>query len=297
MRLKGVLGVVGWLLVVGCAGGPKVELLSPAPPAVTALIPPSETVPGWRMDGEVREYPGRKLFDFIDGAGEIHLTYGFVTVATADYVNDQEQYITVSVFQLASSEDAYGLNSYYSPSRGRAVGFGRDAKVLQGSCRFWKGPYYVEVQGDPLAALDPVAEALARWVAERIAEPGSPPDLLRLLPEEGRKTDPPIFLHHPLILSGLGFEAVAVQPQGFEALGLGEETDMVAAYYQGRFALSVTRYPEAEAARSALGAYQGAPGLATQVGPYLVATTAVSEPARAAWDEAVDRVKARLKEE
>jgi len=296
MRLTGLAGLVGCLLAVGCAGGQEVELLSPTPPAVTALIPPSETVPGWRMDGEVREYPGRKLFDFIDGAGEIHMTYGFITVATADYVNDQEQYITVSVYRLDSPANAYGLNSYYSPRRGRAVGFGRDGKVLRGSCRFWKGPFYVEVQGDPLPALDPVAEALGRWVAERIPEPGSPPDLVKTLPETGRVTEPPVFLHQPIILAGLGFQAVAVGPKRFDTLGLGEDTDMVTAYYEGRFALSVTRYRDEESARSALGAYEGAPGLVAQVGPYLVATTSDSAEAQAAFAEAVKRVKAQAGE-
>ena len=151
----------------------------------------------------------------------------------------------------------------------------------------------IQAEGDPAAELDPVAEALARWVAERIPEEGSPPDLLALLPTEGRRTDPPVFLHRPLILSGLTFQAVAVEPS---TLGLDERCDMVVASYEGRFALSVTRYPEEASAQSAFEAYADASVLVTRVGRYLVATTSASEAARSAFEEAVSRVKARVTE-
>jgi len=246
------------------------------------------------MEGEVREYPGRKLFDFIDGAGEVHMTYNFLTAVTADYVNDQDQYMTVSSFQVASAADAYGLNSYYSPTRGKPVEVGNDGKLLLGTCRFWKGPYYVSVEGDPVGELDAVAEGFARLVAGKIPEGGSPPALLDMLPEEGQSTNPVIFLHRPLILSGLSFQAVAVGPG---ALGLNEQTDMVVAYYEDRFALSVTRYPEAESARRAAQGYAEAVAsgalLAEAVGPYLVATTSAKDAARSAFEEAVSRARAQ----
>ena len=280
------------LLTTGCASGGKsleVELSPPLPLSITALVPPSETVPGWSMDEEVREYRGRRLFDFINGAGEVHMTYNFVTAATADYVNDKDQYVTVSIFQVATPTDAYGLNSYYSPAQGQPVEVGHDGKTVLGNHLFWKGPYYVTVDGDYLPELGPAKEAFARWVAERVPEEGSPPDLLRLLPAEGRRTDPPVFLHKPLILSGLSFQAVAVEP---DALGLNEKTDMVVAYYEGRFALSVTRYPEEASAQSALDAYADAGVLVARVGRYLVATTSASEAAQSAFEEAGSRVKA-----
>ncbi len=298
MRAKVLLGLclaVG-ILAGGCATGGEssvVELSAQPPLPITALVPPSETVPGWEMDGGGREYPGRELFNFIDGAGEVHMTYNFVTAATADYVNDKDQFISVSIFQVATSQDAYGLNSYYSPSRGRPVEVGHNGKVRRGTCLCWKGPYYVAGEGDPAAELDPVAEALARWVAERIPEEGSPPDLLALLPTEGRKTDPPVFLHKPLILSGLSFQAVVVEP---DALGLDERCDMVVASYEGRFALSVTRYPEEASAQSGLEAYGDASVLVTRVGRYLVATTSASGRAPAVFENAVSRVKARVTE-
>jgi len=294
MRARVLLGlclVVG-TAAAGCAGGSSVVELSPAPPfPITALIPPSQTVPGWEMADPVREYPGRRLFDFIDGAGEVHMTYNFVTAATADYANDKDQFISVSVFRVATSQDAYGLNSYYSPSRGRPVDVGNDGKVRRGTCLCWKGSYYVAVEGDPTAKLDPVAEAFARWVTEQIPQEGSPPDLVALLPTEGRKTDPPVFLHQPLILSGLSFQAVAVEPS---ALGLNERCDMVVASYEGRFALSVTRYPDEASAQSGLGPYGEGSVLATRVGRYLVATTSTSAAARSAFEDAASRVKAHV---
>ena len=279
------------VLVASCAApkGPS-EASGPAtaPSPMIVLLPPAGAVAGWKMDGEAREYPGRKLFDLIDGAGEIHMTYSFVTAGSADYVNDQDQYVTVRVFQLGTSADAYGLNSFYSPARGKPVTVGHDGKLLLGTCQFWKGPYYVEVIGDPLAALDPVAEALARWVDHRIGEEGSPPDLVRMLPPDGRETDPAVFLHLPLILSSLNFQAVVVDP---EALGLNETTSMVVAQYEGGFALSVTRYPDEESVQPARQAYVNAEVYVADVGPYWVATTSGSAQAERVFKATLSRVR------
>jgi len=292
------LGPALGILLHGCVvgGKPTVELGGEAQPLVrphvTTLLPPGGAVGGWSSDGEIREFAGRKIFDFIDGAAEVHLTYNFITVATADYLNEKDRYMTVSIYQLADPADAYGLNSYYSPVQGRPVDVGYDGKVRTGSCRYWKGPYFVAVEGDPLAELDGAAEAFGQWVAERIPDSCPPPEMVSLLPEGGRKTQPPIFLHKPLILSGLTFQAVLVDPA---SLKLNERTDMVAADYEGGFALSITRYPEADAARQAAEVYgpllsRGAM-LAQQRGCYLVATTSASNPAHTVFAEALNRLK------
>jgi hypothetical protein len=259
---------------------------------IASLLPPGGAVTGWSMDGEMREFPGRDIFNFIDGEAEVHLTYDFVTVATADYINDRKQYITVSVYQLSTPADAYGLNSYYSPLQGRPVDVGNDGKLRIGACRFWKGHYYVAVEANPVPELNAAAEAFGQWVAQRIPDRGAPPAMVALLPETGRKTEPPIFLHKPLILSGLTFQAVLVDPA---SLKLDERTDMVAAEYEGGFALSITRYPDEASARQAAEVYgpfldRGAM-LAEEMGPYLVASTSASDAARATFEEALNRLK------
>jgi hypothetical protein len=300
------VGLAPGILVLGCAAPekPTVELApKPRPQArheaeqrpelkIASLLPPGGAVPGWSMDGEIREFPGRTVFDFIDGEAEVHLTYNFITVATADYVNDRKQYLTVSVYQLATPADAYGLNSYYSPLQGRPVDVGCDGKLRIGACRYWKGPYFVAVEANPLPELDAPAEAFGQWVAQRIPHQSAPPEMVALLPEAGRKTQPPIFLHKPLILSGLTFQAVLVDPP---SLKLDEETDMVAAEYEGGFALSITRYPDEESARQAAEVYgpfvdRGAM-LAEELGRYLVASTSASDSARATFEEALSRLK------
>jgi len=292
------VGLLLSILLLGCTTPekPTVELApKPQPQAVldiTSLLPPGGAVAGWSRDGEIREFPGRKVFDFIDGAAEVHLTYNFITVATADYVNEKDQYVTVSIYQLATPADAYGLNSYYSPVQGHPVNVGRDGKVRTGTCRYWRGPYFVAVEGDPLAELDAAAEAFAQWVAERVPDTSAPPEMVALLPVGGRKTQPPIFLHKPLILSGLTFQAVLIDPA---SLKLDEKTDMVAAEYEGGFALSITRYRDEDSARQAAEVYSpllSRRALLVEVrGRYLVATTSACDAARGACEEALNRLK------
>ena len=71
MKMVALLVVATWVY----AGAAIVEAAGP-PGVEQGLSLPAE-IAGWKWDGAERQYDSRSVFDYIDGAGELFLAYGF----------------------------------------------------------------------------------------------------------------------------------------------------------------------------------------------------------------------------
>ena len=146
------------------------------------FLPPSDAVEGLKLSGEVRTYPGRKIFDFINGAGEIFLDYNFISAASAEYYReDPDMPIVVELYMMKTPEDAYGIYAYYKPKKPRYLDVGTGGHFDGLRLDFWKDVYYAKVY-----ALDsgPTSEgdvrSLARHVEKSIKARAPLPELVRL---------------------------------------------------------------------------------------------------------------------
>ncbi len=73
-------------------------------------LPDTPPRPGWQPRAERRITPA-KIFDYMDGAGELYLAYGFRSLLVRDYAKPGEPKITCELYQMPSSADAFGLFS------------------------------------------------------------------------------------------------------------------------------------------------------------------------------------------
>jgi hypothetical protein len=93
---------------------------------------------GWTWDKEQKEYNSPKaLFDYMDGAAELYLAYGFQRLTVRKFEKSSQRPITLELYEMASSEDAYGLFSF--DRQDEAVGIGQGSEFGGGLLRFWKG--------------------------------------------------------------------------------------------------------------------------------------------------------------
>src|SRR5512137_2355280 len=119
-------------------GGEK-EKLNPKVPL------PAE-VEGWKWDGKDMRYNSRTLFDYIDGAAELYLAYGFQNLTVHRFEKSSQPAVTVELYEMASSEDAYGVFSF--ERQDEAVEIGQGSEFGGGLLRFWKGKYFVSIYAD-----------------------------------------------------------------------------------------------------------------------------------------------------
>ena len=199
-------------------------------------MPLSDLVPaeigGWRSDGFRR----RIVRQFLAAGG-----------------GGGEEPVTVELFDMGTPSEAFGVFTRGREGEGGAdAGTGQGSEYRSGYLIFWKGSYFATVYAlEETPASRQAVFALARAIADAVAEDGQPPELVGLLPGEGIVERSVRFFH---LYTCLNFHYFVADEN---ILGLDLDTDAALAEYaeggegEGRHTLLLVRYPDAERARGA----------------------------------------------
>ncbi len=188
---------------------------------------PSFTFPdeiaGWRIDDRGRWTP-ETLYRYINGGAELFLSHGFEAAASRRYAREDQPEITVDIFRMQRPQDAFAV---YSLSREREDGgFGQGAQVGAGLLLFWKHRYFVSILASPQT---PESREAVREIARRIdaavPETGPLPDVVSMLPPEGRRSGSVRFFRHHAWQNVYGFISTE------NLLGIGDDVPAAAARY------------------------------------------------------------------
>ncbi|MBU0490682.1 MAG: hypothetical protein KKA73_07335 [Chloroflexi bacterium] len=250
--LFGCVLLAGLLALAGCG--------SSQPFVLTDAFPASDALPGWTITDPVRTFDRENLYDLVDGQADAFFAYGFEQVAVQGYENAAGVILRVTIWQVATPADAYGL--FATSASGTPVAIGNDGDSDPGRrIIYWQDRYYVQVNARP-ELLDAELQAWAQAVAPRLPTGGKRPALVDRLPATDRVANSTRFFHLELSIQD------EVWLGGENVLGLSATTDGTLARYiiggaTGR--LLLVQYPTAEAATAALSALQGVPdsGLVT----------------------------------
>jgi hypothetical protein len=144
-------------------------------------IPLPSEASGWKWDGEEKKYNSRALFDYIDGAAELYLAYGFQNLTVRRFEKPNQPPIIVELYEMASSEDAYGVFSF--ERQDEAIGIGQGSEFGGGLLRFWRGKYFVNIYADGDGAeVESAILKMGRAAADSIPSSGPEPKLVGFIP-------------------------------------------------------------------------------------------------------------------
>lgn len=194
---------------------------------------------GWKSVGDMQSYNRETIFDYIDGAGEVYLMYGFKDVVVKKLLGPDSAEITVELFDMGTSQDAFGV---FSHSReGNDMGIGGGSEFRDGFLCFSKGRYFVCVYSDRLSEdINNAVIAIGKEIENRIPDDSRKPDILNVLPGEGLIESSPTYFHKQTSLNYHYFLSEE------NILNLGEHTNAVLAIYRpGRITLLCIEYPDA----------------------------------------------------
>jgi hypothetical protein len=221
----------------------------------TKIILPAE-ISGWKWDGKEKTYDSRTIFDYIDGAAEMYLAYGFQGLVVWRYEKAGGPPILVERYELASPEDAYGVFSY--EHQDEPVGIGQGSEFGGGLLRFWKGTYLVTVyaEGEGQGVEDAIL-SMGKAAVQAIPADGAEPKIVQLLPgkEFGRIDKSTRYLKSHILLNQRFFISHE------NLLNLSRKTEAVLAAYsreKQKVQLLLIRYPNADEAKSALRSFKKA---------------------------------------
>lgn len=214
--------------------------------APTGVIALPEACPGWTASAQRAVTPAN-VFDYMNGAGELYLAYGFEELQVREYTHSSDRRITCEVYRMPDASDAFGL---FSQDRtGDEVNIGQGGIYAGGLLLAWQGRYFIRILADSdTAEVKQCVLSLGARIVPQCGPDGPLPEALKWLPPKGLDTKSVHFFHTHACLNSLYFLASQ------NILKLSRKTDAVLASYKtpaGKLAILVTGYPQAKEAAAA----------------------------------------------
>ena len=110
-----------------------------------ALFPP---VQGWALLCDSTVYTRETLWEYIDGAADLFVSYGFQDLHIAYYRSSPDVEIRVESYRHASSENAYGIYSQERSPDNPVAAYGAEGYADEGLLNFVAGPWYVKLSSN-----------------------------------------------------------------------------------------------------------------------------------------------------
>jgi len=185
----------------------------------------------------------------MNGAAELYLAYGFRNLTVRRYEKPERSAITIELYEMASSEDAYGVFTF--ERQDEPAGIGQGSEFGGGMLRFWKGRYFAAVYAEGAGAeVESALLAIGRAAADAIPKRGPEPKGIELIPgrDHGLVDGSVRFLRSHVLLNQRFF----VSHQNI--LHLNRDTEALLAQYRRedhKTHLLLVQYPDAKAADEA----------------------------------------------
>lgn len=112
-----------------------------------SVLPQTPDLQDWRMDGGVEVYMPDNLYEYINGAAEGYLDYGFRKLATCRYIRNgsEENEITVDVYDMEVPLQGFGIYACERFPEARFIELGAQGHISDTDLGFWQAKFYVKM--------------------------------------------------------------------------------------------------------------------------------------------------------
>ena len=207
-----------------------------------------EKIMAWTAEANDRIFDEKTIFSYINGGAEVYKAYNMRQCLSRRYNNPNGPAIVLDIFDMGTSEDAFGVFTH--DTDGQVLDVGQDSRFRPGWLSFWKNRFFISIYTEEeTSAAEKAVKELGRQIAAQIKTPGTRPGILSHLPREGLQSENIRYLHHPIVLNYhyyLSDENI---------LNITSDTDAVLANYRstkGEALLLVVNYPDPVRAKKAL---------------------------------------------
>ena len=139
------------------------------------------TIAGWSPEGEPSTYDAAGLWELINGAADVFLSYGFETV-TVQKFSAGNVTASIAVYDMGRPLNAFGIYRTEAPADETALPVGTEAVVSPPyQCLLLKDRYYVKVEAYEGDIDQATGESLVAAIADALpGEDGLPPEFAAL---------------------------------------------------------------------------------------------------------------------
>lgn len=148
------------------------------------LLPEIKT---WNQTEKAQTYFPESLFEYINGAAEVYLSYEFKELIVAQYkLQDAAHNISIEIYDMGNSINAFGIYSAERFPENQFVDIGLQGYQEEGALNFFGGRYYVKLLCfDCEAQSGDILTNFAKEIVKRSGNISAFPALLSVFPKEG----------------------------------------------------------------------------------------------------------------
>ena len=153
--------------------------------SLKALLPDLE---GLVSVEEPQTYYPENLYEYINGAAEIYLSYGFKELIVDEYKkSDTSDTVSVEIYDMGDHKNSFGIYSAERYPDNQFVSIGTQGYLEEGALNFLVGCYYIKLLCyDCEDRAGETLEAVSEEIVRRIEDKAGFPALLGAFPAEGR---------------------------------------------------------------------------------------------------------------
>jgi hypothetical protein len=154
---------------------------------------------GYKKVSSYPVYLPENLWDFINGAADSYLAYGFIDLHVAEYKKGKNV-IKLEIYRHSDNTMAFGIYSTERSSSFRFLNLGSQGYIADGAINFFKGNYYVKIKTySKNEKILSSAQSLALKVANMLEGDSKMPIVLSMFPEAGKKNNEESYINESVL--------------------------------------------------------------------------------------------------
>lgn len=154
-----------------------------------SLMVTSLTPKGWELYDNVLQFTPENLYEQINGRAEYYLSYDMIEMTFASFVKstDNSNFINLSIFNMSTPTNAFGVFSGERSLGVPPLKLGRDAYRSEANYYIWHGQYYIQIIAtDTTYELRRIGMDLAEKLTDHLQDSGQPVWGLQALPQNNQ---------------------------------------------------------------------------------------------------------------
>ncbi len=186
MKFSRSLSSIGLLVSLAVVGvlftAPRLQ--SQEKSALLSLLP---EIPGWKPSEAPQTYRPDTLFQYIDGAAEIYLSYDFRELVVGQFKAEEgKASLTLEIYDMGNEKNSFGIYSAERFSENKFISLGMQGYVGEGELIFAAGQDYVKILCfDCGPDAEKTLHLFGERVVQKIGRTGEFPRILNAFPREG----------------------------------------------------------------------------------------------------------------
>lgn len=148
-------------------------------------LPPE--IDGWARSEMIEMYSPDNLYEYINGAAELYLSYDFKQLYVGEYFNEDSSSIVVDIYRHSSHLHAFGIYSQEKPLIGNYLNIGAQAYWQELMLNFFIGEFYVKISGYDIAQnSEKIIQEFAKEIARRLGGAKGLPEIIQCFPDSNK---------------------------------------------------------------------------------------------------------------